>query len=280
MKTRMRKMKKMYVDIGELGWSFYLSAHVRWLKENTDDHIGVTTFANRQCLYNGIADAIYNVPDDFCKKFNCGTASYFGLCSATEETLRDYFTKHNPGGYKIEGFFGFWKGFREGIIFKPYAYNKKLDGNKEILIFPRHREGRQFNYRNLPEKFYAVLISALCDKFPELTIKTSGLKNGAYDISIDKSNYINWIGKEESLQDLINNCQLAIVAVGGISSLPKLTLLQGVPTFMIGHDRGRYIETENWMSTKVGFYDVPKKGYAGINIEDCVNKIISFVEGC
>jgi len=273
-------MKKMYVDIGELGWSLYLSAHVRWLKQHADDHIGVMTFANRRCLYDGMADAVYNVPDDFCKKFNCGMASYFGLQGGQEGGLRDYFTEHNPGGYKIEGFFGFWKGFREQVIFKPYAYSKKLSGNKEILIFPRYRIGGKFRHRNLPEEFYIMLINMLCDEFPELTIRTSGVKNGAYNISVDKPNYINWIGKERSLQDLIDNCQLAIATVGGISAPPKITLLQGIPTFMIGYPKGRYVEKENWMSTKVGFYEVPNRHYDTLDIVDCINKIISFIKEC
>jgi len=273
-------VKRMYVDIGELGWSLYLSAYVRWLKQHADDHIGVTTFANRRCLYDGIADAVFNVPDDFCVKFNCRAASYFGLRGVAEGKLRDYFATYSPNGYKVEGFFGWWKGFRDKIIFEPYAYNKKLNGKKEILIFPRYREGEKFNRRNLPEKFYATLINVLCDKFSELTIRTSGVKNGAYDISINRPNYINWVGREESLQDLINNCQLAIVAIGGISAPPRITLLQGVATFMIGHDRKRYMETENWMSTKVGFYDVPKKAYASIDIKDSIDKIISFVKEC
>ncbi len=273
-------MKRMFVDVGELGWSLYLSAHVRWFKQNTEDYIGVTTFADRRCLYNGIADAIYNVPDDFHGRFNRDLAIYFGLRGVTEGGLRDYFATHSPNGYKLEGPFGRWKGFRGMTVFKPYAYSKRLNGKKEILIFPRYREGAKFSHRNLSEGFYVTLINALCDKFPDFNVRTVGLIPGSYSMNIDKENYIDSVSEHSDLQDLIDFCQVAICTIGGTSAPPKIALLQGVPTFVVGHERVRFMATENWMSTKVGFYDVPKKNYVSIDVKACVDNIISFVGGC
>ena len=274
-------MKKMYVDIGELGWSLYLSAHVRWLKQHTDDYIGVMTHADRHCLYNAVADTVYNTPDDFNMKFRRGTEVYFGLKGISNEELRSCFAKQMSDGYELIGFFGRWNKIKEKVIFRPYEYSKKLNGKKEILIFPRYRNTRHSNQRNLSRRFYAEAINALCDKFPNYIIRAIGIPSGAYSINkIKQANYINDVREDFDLQELIDRCQVTIIAVGSQSAPPKITLLQDVPTFMIGHQRARHVGSDNWMSTKVGFYDVSKKNYASINIEDCINKIISFVEGC
>lgn len=274
-------MKMMYVDIGELGWSLYLSAHVRWLKKHTNDHIGVTTHADRHCFYNGVVDAVYNVPDDFYTKFRRGTEVYFGLKGVSIETLKSYFAKQMPAEYEIKGFFGRWNKIRASVIFEPYPYSKKLNGKREILIFPRYRNTRHSCQRNLSKGFYARAIDALCAEFPDYIVRTIGIPSGAYSINeIKRANYINDVRQDADLQALIDRCQVAEAAVGSQSAPPKITLLQGVPTFIIGHQRVRHENGENWMSTRVEFYDVSKKSYASINAEDCINKIISFVEGC
>lgn len=271
-------MKRMYVDIGELGWSLYLSAHMRWLKENTGDYIAVMTFSDRKCLYEKTVDSVYEVPNDFHGQFNRELAAYFGLRGITEKELRDYFTAYNPNGHKLEGPFGRWKGFRGKTTFKPYAYSKRLNGKTEILIFPRYRKEGKFNHRNLPEEFYVALINTLCDKFPKLNIRTVGLIPGSYSINIIRENYINGVNEYSNLQDLIDFCQTAACAVGGTSAPPKIALLQGVPTFIVGHERTRFTTVENWAKTKIGFYSVEKKGYAKLDFKGCITEIISFIE--
>ena len=132
--------------------------------------------------------------------------------------------------------------------------------------------------RNLPIGFYSYLIKRLCDEFPELIVRTIGTKEGAYDIRIKrKSNYINWVGKGGDLQDLIDWCQSAVVAVGSQSSPPKISLLQGVPTFIIGHQKARHIQKDNPMNTKIGFYEINKKEYAKIDIKKCAKEIVAFI---
>ena len=110
-------MKKMYVDVGELGWSLYLSGHMRWLKEHTDDYIAVTTHADRHCLYNRVVDAVYSVPDDFYTKFRRGREVFFGLRGVSATELSDYFAKRINSKYELKGVFGYkikW----DKIIFK------------------------------------------------------------------------------------------------------------------------------------------------------------------
>lgn len=272
-------MKKMYVDVGELGWSLYLSGHIRWLKEHTDEHIGVTTHADRCCLYNEIADAVYNVPDDFYTKFRRGREVFFGLRGVSATELSDFFMKRIHSGYKLEGFFGYkikW----DKIIFKPYLCSKALNGKKEILILPRCREAKA-GRRNLPKCFYAKMVGILCDEYPDHIIRTIGIPSGAYNINgIKKANYVNDVREGADLQELIDRCQVAVVAIGSQSAPPKITLLQGVPTFMVGHQRERHINTENWMSTKVEFYDIPKYHYDKLNSTDCLKKVMAFVSKC
>ena len=273
-------MKKMYVDIGELGWSLYVSAHVRWLKEHSTDHIGVMTLTDRQCLYNGLADAIYNVPDDFYAKFGRGRECYSGITGILPSILADYFKEIIPPDYELGGFFG-WKISKTEIIYKPYSYSKELNGKKEILVLPRCREAKRTCKRNLPEHFYVEMINVLCDKFPDYTIRTIGIPSGAYSINgIKKANYVNNVQEGIDLQELIDRCQVAVLAIGSQSAPPKITLLQNVPTFMIGHQEERHTNIENWMSTKVGFYYVRKGEYNHINETDCINKVISFAEEC
>jgi len=82
-------------------------------------------------------------------------------------------------------------------------------------------------------------------------------------------------------KNMIDECQLAIVAIGGSSSLPKISLLQKVPTFIIGHEKKRVIENENWMKTRVGFYEIYRDAYGKFNFKDsknCVDKILDFIE--
>lgn len=84
----------------------------------------------------------------------------------------------------------------------------------------------------------------------------------------------------EDVQDLIDRCQVAKVAIGSQSAPPKISLLQGVPTFIIGNERIRHVNSENWMRTKIGFYDVHKDSYYKFDFEDCEDKIISFIKEC
>ena len=273
-------MKKMYVDIGELGWSLYISAHMRWLKQHTNDHIGVMTHADRHCLYDGIADTVYNVPDDFYVNFRQGRECYAGMMGVLPSVLSGYFATKIPPEYELGGFFG-WEINRAEIIYKPYSYSKELNGKKEILVLPRCRNRKRTCKRNLPEHFYIEMINVLCEKFPNHIIRTIGVPLGAYSINgIKRDNYINNVREGMNLQELIDRCQVALLAVGSQSAPPKITLLQGVPTFMIGHQRQRHTNAENWMSTKVGFHDVVRGRYNSINVTDCIKEIISFAEEC
>ena len=279
--------KIAYVDIGELGWSLNLSAHLRWLKENTDYSLAVYTSPDRRCLYKESADLILDIPYNFYRKFR-GEQECFGLHRGMPEEMKEYFQKLLPPGYTIPKKFNLdlnirnhYKFLSNKIIYKPYKYSKKLEGEKKILVFPRHRGSPSFTRRNIPELFYIKLIIVLCDEFLDYEVKTIGQKFNSHNIwndKIKKCNYRNGVKYNPDLQALIDECQLAIGAVGSQSALPKLTLLQGVPTFMIGHQRDRHVREENWMKTKVGFYEFRRKEYTKFNADDCIKAVIAFMK--
>ena len=276
-------MSKMaFVDIGELGWSLYLSAHLRWLKANTDHAIAIITSPDRKCLYRDSADLILDVPDDFYEKFK-GEQNCFGIDSWGKEELKKYFEKGLPPGFTIaeNAIFNWNRKFIENkTIYKSYEYSKKLRGKKKILVFPRYREHPRFCYRNLPKLFYIELIKFLCDKFPKYKIKTIGLNSGSYNIvEIKKHNYVNGVKGNADLQDLIDECRLAVAAVGGVSSLPKISLLQKVPTFVIGFQKNRFTTDENWAKTKIGFYEINWSFFPSIRFVFIRNELIEFLKG-
>jgi len=276
------ELKTAFIDIGELGWSMYVNAHIRWLKRQGDASVAVITYPDRRCLFEGLADIVIDAPAQFYKLFDIRKQNCLGLQKISPDILKRFFVPYLPASYSIPEDFiiGCRCRFGDRLAFEPYKYSEKLEGRKEVLIFPRRRLGGWYSYRNLPESFYAQLILKLCDEFPDLNIRTIGTAMGAYDINVDKPNYINHIGKNGSLQDMIDRCQTAVAAVGSQSGPPKIALLQDVPTFMIGNQRQRHMEGENWMHTKVAFYEVKKDDYAGIDFVDCTTKIMSFIKEC
>lgn len=273
-------MKRVFIDIGELGWSMYVQAHVRWLKKATDDSVVVITYPDRRCLYDGLADIVLSVDSGFYARFNTQAQNCLGIQKVMPDILKAYFNCHLPSGYKIPDDFiiGCKCRFGDRLDFAPYKYSKKLNGKREILVFPRRRTGGWYSYRNLKESFYTELIKRLCDENPSLNIRTVGTMIGAYNINAGKPNYINHVGKGDGLQDMIDRCQVAVAAVGSQSGPPKIALLQGVPTYMIGHQRERHIRNENWMDTPTGFYKVTDSDYSKFDTDKCIEAIVSFIE--
>jgi len=277
-------MKLAFVDIGELGWSLYLSARARWLKRQGQPIPLILTLRDRMCLYENLADAVRAIPPDFNREFGQAIASCFGLEGISADRLRSYFNGMLAPDYFVTDEMTFrckpyWPHAYKGrFLFEPYPYKAKLSGPKEILLFPRWRNSVA---RNIPKSFYVMLIDTLCDKFQECVIRTIGASNGAYDINeIRKRNYVNQVRENANLQYFIDRCQIAMAAVGGQSAPPKISLLQGVPTYMIGHERDRHMKEENWINTKAGFYEIQKDFYDKFNVMDCIAKIVDFVRGC
>ena len=273
-------MKLAFIDVGELGWSMYIAAHVRWLKDKTQNEIAVMTYPDRRCLYDGLADDVIDVPASFYTTFDVRRQNCLGIQKVIPDTLKNFLSPHLTNGYCVPDYFVMRckHPFGDRLIFKPYPYSKKIEGPSEILIFPRYRRGGWYSFRNLSQVFYVRLLERLCDEFPHFKVRTIGTANAAYDINMNKPNYVNWVGRSNSLQDMIDWCQTAVAAVGSQSGPPKIALFQGVPTFIIGHQRLRHMQNENWSNTKVGFHDVSSPDYADINVTACVEEAVAFVK--
>lgn len=277
-------LKIAFIDIGELGWSLYLSAHARWKKENNEMIDLTLTHPDRVCLYENLVHSVRLIPGDFYGKFSVSMTACSGLIGIHPSILNKYFNTLLAPTHHIYHFISFdcsinWSlAYGKRLIFKPYPFKVNRSDRKEIFVFPRYIPNK---IRNIPKLFYVMLIESLCDTFQDCIIRTIGSFGGAYDINnVQKDNYINWIGKSRDLQDLIDRCQVAKVAIGSQSAPPKISLLQGVPTFMIGHEEKRHVVTDNWMGTKAGFYPVDRNSYSKIDSADCIAKITDFVRGC
>ena len=127
--------KLAFVDVGELGWSLYLSAYLRWLKANKKVTLCVLALKERFCLYENIADLLVKVePNPFGSKY---PQDALGFRKITTEQMKGYYDKKLPDGFKIADYVTF-KGdtfFEEKMIFEPFkTKNILLDKKDTILI--------------------------------------------------------------------------------------------------------------------------------------------------
>jgi hypothetical protein len=288
-------MKDIFLDIGEAGWSLYLSAHLRWLRAQGQAVPAVMTLPARDCLYEGLVDKIFHAHWKYKEALLLQDQECFGLYGLPGYKLRAYFNAKVPAGYEIPesqslDAMSREEVFKDEMIFKPYPYKDKSLANlsetiamKEILVFPRYRDAFPFSVKNLSKTFYVSLISKLCDEFPDYTIRTMGTREGAWNITYDysdpgvaKPNYINHVGKTPTFQALIDRFQVAIGTVGSQSFTPKLALLQGIKSFMIGHTRKRHQEEENWGNAECGFWEIGIRDYNKFYSWECIEEIVEF----
>jgi hypothetical protein len=270
---------KVIIDVGELGWSLYLSAYSLWLKEHGFT-VMVFTYYDRTPLFIDRADYVFCHSDEVLKKYSGLIQDGTGFRTVNGNDMRKYFQKFVPDGFEIPSDFKFgcfWF-FVNQVIYRPYKIVNKVEGNKRILIFPRYRTGDSVGYRNLPEGFYQTLVSELCKTRPDNIITICGTKAGTYRIKSSHPNFDDRTGKDETIQDLIDLCGNSIFAMGGTSAPPKISLLQGVPTYIIGHEKKRFTIEENWMKTKVWFSEINAKDYQNISIGACVEHVLEAVK--
>lgn len=273
---------RIYADIGELGWSLYLAGYLRWLNQNGDNDYCLFTEPARKCLFNTITPVIHDLPFDFKEKFGTYSQDGFGLYGVPHHILADYFRNqfnHSPRPELAPEFrFSCNRFFAGKMIFKRYP-SKGSDIADPIIIFPRYRTHSHHAKRNLPEIFYLRLAAKLCDSFPLNPIVAVGTKSGAYDLCVPNNNFINLVGKTHTLQSLLDLCFSAVAAVGGTSAPPKISLLQGVPTYVIGHEQNRFAHDDNWMNTLCGFWEIDANDYNSFDSRECIDDIVDFVSG-
>lgn len=283
--TRSNYNKIFYPDIGELGWSLYLSAHLRWIKNRHPEAESLVCCSpGRAALFKDVADICF-LPKAFYEKFDVSMQNCFGIKNVNFESIINFFSDYVEAGYEVYGDFPYRiREYRDALklplCFQPYSVNPnfKKSGRRRILIFPRRRLAG-FSSRNLPKEFYTKLINVLCNQFESKTITLIGEPNGTYEFNDEEltfPNVQNMISPEYSIQDLVDVCSESDMAVGGASAPPKITALQRIPTFIIGHEKKRCIKTENWSGTSIGFFKVRAKEYGNVDIDKCVRKVEAF----
>ena len=57
-----------------------------------------------------------------------------------------------------------------------------------------------------------------------------------------------------------------------------ISLLLGIPTYMIGHEKERHVQIENWFNTLVGFTEVSPDGYELLDKDKCILDILEFMK--
>jgi len=252
------EVMKLLADVGELGWSIYI-----------DRDVEVITYPERYCLYKKPVA----LPVDF--PFNKELQDGFGFNGVEHSDIIKYFKSK---GIEIDSSQSLNSSKKQlvGVKVKPYEVTTTYEPN--IIVFPRCRTYKGFSDRNLSEAFYRELLQSLCVKFNKNKIISIGSTKGAYNINLSNSNYNNLIGKT-SIQEMIDIISSARVCIGGASAPPKFSLLQGTPTYVIGHEKHRVTVEENWSNTKVGFCEIPKYGYAHVD-SNVITAIMRFVDGC
>jgi len=267
-------MKTALIDVGELGWSLYLSAHARHLVQKGEQVI-ILTYPERVPLYPFVNEVVL-IPDICNLPKQC-----LGFYGSDRKALREKFKAILPDDAALPEWFEFdclWN-FQDKAVYEPYPVVDEEAGPR-ILLFPRCREHSAFSMRNLPRSFWVALAVALVKEFPEAIITAVGTKEGAYYLNeMDGvGNFDNRVGTSRSIQAVIDLCEAAMGAVGSASSLPKLSMNQRVPTFVVGHERER-VKKENFAGARLGFYDVGIDSYERIDSDDCISKIIRFLNG-
>ncbi|GAG82204.1 unnamed protein product, partial [marine sediment metagenome] len=98
-------MKLAFMDIGELGWSMYIAAHVRWYKEKTSDEVAVMTYPDRRCLYDGLADVVMNLPSTFYTAFDTRKQNCLGIQKVLPDVVKNFLSAHLTNGYRVPDYF-------------------------------------------------------------------------------------------------------------------------------------------------------------------------------
>lgn len=247
---------KVFADIGELGWTMYLSAYVDTLED-------VLVYTDREAMFNCKTKRI---PSNFYNLFGNYPADCFGRLGVSDSQIREYFDNIlDPTLH-----YGCDRIIAEKGCFKAYR-TTRTDCGYDIVVFPRCRVSKHHSTRNLTKDFYEDLVMDLSRKFKVVAM---GSKDGAYDLNVVNDNFTNLVGKA-TLQDLIDISTDSKMTIGGTSAPPKIALLQGTPTFIIGHERQRMTIDENWSKAKVGFYETDN--YGSVRYDSCKNAIRGFI---
>ncbi len=247
--------------------------HINWLLKR-GHNVALFTSNDRKCLYPDSIQFL-DIPEEYYHKYGKEQREMFGLYRIDFNQIKSLFINYLPKTYKFPDYFVINNKLKDRCIFKPLKPTNYYPPN--ILVFPRYRATKPYSSKNLPKEFYQSLIVKLCETFPDKYIISFGHSSGSYDINLEFKNYINDVRDNQNLQELINLCYSSISAIGSQSSLPKISLLQGVPTYIIGHEKNRHLDDDNWMKTRGRYWEIGINDYNSFNKDECIKDIIDFV---
>jgi hypothetical protein len=296
---------RLFYDIGELGWSMYLAAHLKFLHQE-GERVSIIAPAAREVFYRDCTREILPVPEEWTDRFgrypSDGTHLYnprTGRRIRDQQLLSEPFRRAYPD-YEVVTAYSKFEGER---IFEPYRHSDtavelcraELGETPVIMIFPRRRSGK-FRGRNIPRRQWERISTALCERFGDCLVVALGSIDGAWrDLRVEEPRFRNLVGWNDrhtlDMMVALCNTRQAIAAVGNQSGTVKMTLLCGTPTYIFGHERERHTVTENWAGTAVGFREVGSRiglrprsdrkanltGYRIVNLPSMIEEIVSFI---
>ncbi len=287
-----------FIDIGEIGWSQYLSGYINYLKTTKNQKSIIICHPYKNVLYRNIADDILPIPECWNLEYSKYETEGSHLFD-TENRIRvmDMFniTKLIRDTYpKLNYSLDYGKFINERIII-PYSHNQIYLNELNIvdnciLVFPRCRPSK-FSERNIDKRFWISMINTLCDIYPKLKIISIGSLRGSFNLSNDITydNFIDLVPYDDlkTLDIMVGLCNTkqAICSFGNVTGPIKMALVCGTPSFVFGHDHElkRITQEENYCNTDCGYYSCqlpngndPYVTSFTINESDLMNQVISF----
>ncbi|MFC1545335.1 hypothetical protein ACFL44_01445 [Gemmatimonadota bacterium] len=295
----------LYYDIGELGWSMYLAAHLKYL-HRTGKTASIIAPEAKRVFYRDCTQEILPVPEEWISRFGHYPSDGTHLYNPrTRRRIKDQHLLSEPfrRAYPDYDIITVYSKFEGERVFEPYHHSRKaeelcgerLGDTPVILIFPRRRSGK-FRGRNIPRRQWEQIADTLCEVFSDCAVVAVGSAGGAWNnLKVSSSQFIDLVGWDDTLTlDMmvaLCNTKQAIAAVGNQSGTVKITLLCGTPTYIFGHEKERHTVIENWACTDVDFWEVSprlgirpggdtKANFSGYRISDLdgmLGEIVSFI---
>lgn len=273
----LRKKPLLFCDTSEIGWSMYIAARMKWLRDR--GHIvAVSCDPSKAVLYRGVAHAIEPLPFRYIKDLahlpSDGNHLYdpaTGQKINNRDALLRPFQEAFPE-YDLVRQYSRWPHER---TFYPYnaspAAIRRVEavvpkGAKCVLVFPRHRTSK-FASRNIPKDVWQRMIAGILEGFPQWYVVSLGASDGAIAFRPEEfgkaaGRFIDLVSyPDEWTLDMmvaLARSEAGVAAVGNQSGPLKMTLVCGLPTFMFGHERERHTVEENFLGTAAGFFDLPQ----------------------
>lgn len=292
----MSRIRKLFIDVGEIGWSQMLAAHMKYLVRELKEEVAVCCPSFKNIFYRDITNEIFPLTPEFIKEYGGylpeGNHLYDPVNKVRIMDHNKMFKSFKDKYPKYEVILNYNKFITESI-YEPYIAS---DAVKEyimlmtkrrnvILIFPRYRESK-FQCRNLDLDVWISITNELIKANPDSIIVSIGSEKGSYNLSkyIDSCNLVDLTlyNNEYGLSLLVGFCNLnlCICSIGSQSALVKISLLCGCPSFIIGDEERRHSVDENWMNTDVEFFKCKRssKGYIIERRDLLIQRILSFVE--